>query len=99
MSNNTSQHILGTATNLLGFCLFVFTSLHISNFSETSIIDEFTAVIALLLICCCLLSFFSLKTTNPRREKYLEKIADWFFVSALLGILIVLILITFNLIN
>ena len=34
MKRNTSPHILNTAANLLGFCLFVITSLHISNKRE-----------------------------------------------------------------
>lgn len=39
MANNTSQHILSTAANLLGFCLFVITSIHISNKSEAGLVD------------------------------------------------------------
>lgn len=49
MANKTSQHILGTSANLLGFCLFIITSLHLTNHAENSLIDEFTAIIALFL--------------------------------------------------
>jgi len=31
MSNKTSQHILGTSANLIGFCLFIITSLHLTK--------------------------------------------------------------------
>ena len=31
MANNTSPHILNTSANLLGFCLFIITSLHIAS--------------------------------------------------------------------
>lgn len=40
MANKTSQHILITSVNLLGFCLFVFTSLHLSNKTEDTFIDD-----------------------------------------------------------
>lgn len=49
MANKTSQHILGTSANLLGFCLFVITSLHLAIKTENTLIDEFTCIVALLL--------------------------------------------------
>jgi len=99
MANKTSQHILNTSANLLGFCLVVITSLHISSYSEASLIDELTSSIALFLICSCLLSFISIKTTNAKLEKQLEMAADYLFVLALCGILIIILLITFNFIK
>lgn len=94
MANNTSQHILNTAANLLGFCLFVITSLHVSSRSEASVIDEVTSVVALLLTCSCFFSFLSIRTASPVREIRLEQLADVFFVTSLVGI--VILLITFN---
>ena len=99
MANNTSQHILNSSANLLGFCLFVITSLHIANQTETVIIDELTSVIAVLLTLSCICSFVSIKTTNEKREKRLETIADYLFVIALIGILIIILLITINFIK
>ncbi|MGV3705867.1 MAG: hypothetical protein ACO1NU_10880 [Arcticibacter sp.] len=99
MPNTTSPHILNTAANLLGFCLFVITSLHIANLTETHLIDEFTSVIAIFLTCSCLLSFASIRTSNPERERRLETIADYLFVLSLAGILIVILLITLNFIG
>ncbi|WP_306350170.1 hypothetical protein [Flavobacterium sp. '19STA2R22 D10 B1'] len=99
MANKTSQHILNTAANLLGFCLFVITSLKINNKTETGNIDEFTSIIAILLIFSCLFSFFAIKTNNLDRERKLEMIADVLFVIALLGILIIISLVSFNFIK
>ena len=96
MANTTSQHILNTSANLLGFCLFVITSLHITDTAETSKIDEFTSVIALLLTCSCMFSFASIRTTNPKREIRLETIADYLFMASLVGIFIIILLITLN---
>jgi hypothetical protein len=96
MANNTSQHILNTSANLLGFCLFVITSLHIANMIETHIIDEFTSVVAVLLTFSCIFSFTSIRTKNEIREKRIEAIAEYLFIAALLGILIIILFITFN---
>ena len=99
MANNTSQHILNTSANLLGFCLFVITSLHISNYAVTSMVDEFTSLIAVLLIFSCLLSFFSIRTASDKKEKQLETVADYLFITALVGILIIVTLITIKFIK
>ncbi len=96
MANNTSQHILSSSANLLGFCLFVITSLHIANVTETQIIDEFTSVVGVLLTFSCIFSFISIRTTNQQREKRLETTADYLFVISLLGILTIILLIAFN---
>jgi hypothetical protein len=64
MSKNNSQHILNTSSNLLGFCLVVLTSLKITKFNETTLIDEFTGVASLLLAASALLSFLSIRTNE-----------------------------------
>jgi hypothetical protein len=99
MANYTSQHILNTSANLLGFCLFVITSLHIANLHETHEVDKVTSLIAVVLTITSVVSFMSIRTKNAKREKQLETIADYLFLSALLGILLVIILIAFNLIH
>ncbi|TDD97945.1 hypothetical protein [Flavobacterium cellulosilyticum] len=99
MANNTSPHILTTSANLLGFCLFVITSLHISNKIESHVIDGFTSVIAVLLTCSCIFSFISIRTKSVEREYKFETIADYFFVTGLVGILVVILLITMNFIK
>lgn len=99
MANKTSEHILNTSATLLGFCLFVITSMHALNHAETSKIDEFTSIIALLLIFSCLLSFISIQTSHAKREKRSEKIAEYLFASSLFGILIILSLLAFNIVK
>ena len=98
MANNTSPHILNTAANLLGFCLFIITSLHIANLTETHLIDELTSIVAVLLTFSCFFSFTSIRTVNIKREKLLETIADYLFIISLVGILIIILIITFSLI-
>lgn len=97
MANQTAQHILNTSANLLGFCLIVISSLQISNVAANTYLDELTSVIAVLLTISSIFSFVSIKTKQAKKEIILENIADWFFVIALIGILFVILFITFNL--
>lgn len=99
MPNNTSQHILGTSANLLGFCLFVITSLHINSQIETHLIDELTSVVAIFLTSSCIFSFISIRTSNVHREKKSEAIADYLFFVALIGVSLIILLISFNFID
>ena len=99
MANNTSPHILNTSANLLGFCLFVITSFHVTNRSQISIIDEFTSLIALCLVVSCLFSFISIKTKNQKTEQLLETIADYLFIISLIGILLIVLLIALNVVK
>ncbi len=96
MANNTSSHILSTSANLLGFCLFVITSLHITNKFETHLIDAFTSLVAVLLTVSCLFSYVSIRSKKPVLSARWEQIADYLFVTALIGILSIILLITFN---
>ncbi len=96
MANKTSQHILGTSTNLLGFCLFILTSLHITDKTENSLIDELTSIVALLLTISTVFSFVSIRTENKNREYKLELFADYLFFTSLLGVFIIL---TFLIVN
>ena len=94
MANNTSQHILNTAANLLGFCLFVITSIHMNSKTEVGLVDEAASIIAILLVFSCLFSFVSIKTTNEKTEYYFEKIAELLFFLSLVGVLIVIVVIS-----
>ncbi len=96
MPNRTSPHILGTSANLLGFCLVVITSLHISGEAEKSLMDECASVIALLLTASSLLSFVSIRSNAPRLQRRSEAAADALFVAALLGIVGLILFITFS---
>jgi cytochrome bd-type quinol oxidase subunit 2 len=99
MANTTSQHILPTSANLLGFCLFVITSLHITNSATSSLIDEFTSLIALLFAFSCLLSFLAIRATDRAKEQRAERLADYLFLAALVGIVGIILLLIFRVIR
>ena len=96
MTKKIASNILNTSANLLGFCLFVITSIHINNYAESSIIDESTSLIALLLICSSLFSFFSIRASSEKNAEKLEAIAEYLFAGSLIGIFIIILLIVFN---
>ncbi|MDA3615040.1 hypothetical protein [Polluticaenibacter yanchengensis] len=96
-NTKTSSHILNTSTNLLGFCLFVITALHVSDKHEGTLVDEFASVIALMLALSSLLSFFSLRNqSNTRVSERLENIADVLFIISLIAIVVLIIIILLN---
>lgn len=99
MAKSTSQHILNTSANLLGFCLFVITSLHVRSKAESTLIDEFTSIVAVVLTVSSIFSFLSIRSQNQVKEKKFEAIADYLFIAALVGILIIILLITLNFID
>lgn len=97
MKKKTSPHILNTSANLLGFCLFVITAIHVSDKQESLLIDEYTSIIALILAVSSLLSFSSMRITSKNKlGLQLENIADILFIVALIGIVI---LVLFFLVN
>lgn len=97
-SEPKSSHILSTSANLLGFCLIVVTSLHIGTKLETTYADEFATSVALLLALSTLFSYLSIKFIEKNFAQLLERIADLFFVLAMLGIItiIFILLITYS---
>lgn len=95
MATTKSTHILSTSSNLLGFCLLVLTSLKISRFHESTVIDEFTGAAAILLMTASVLSFLSLRAKKEKQSEYFEKVADVIFLIALLIIFTITILVAF----
>ena len=94
MPKKTSEHILGTTANLLGFCLIVLTSLHFTNKTATTYFDELTSLIALLLTLSSTFSFISIRTGNAEKEKRFESIAEYLFLGSLLGIFLIILFLT-----
>lgn len=96
MANKTSQHILPTASNLLGFCLIVITSLHISSATVNSILDEFTSIVAALLCVSVMFSFFSIKSETKIWTQRLELVAEILFAIAIIGIAIIILVLLYK---
>jgi len=98
-NHNTSQQILPTASNLIGFCLIIITSLHVTERASSSMIDEFTSFITLGLSIACLFSFVAMRSTNEKRQSLFELIAEYSFMFSLLGILIIILMLVLGYLN
>jgi uncharacterized membrane protein YjfL (UPF0719 family) len=77
---NTSEHILNTSGNLLGFCLVIITSLHFTDKAVGSIIDECSAFVAILLAFSCFTSFISMRTTEVKNLYILRLLRIIYFL-------------------
>jgi hypothetical protein len=56
-------------------------------------------LIALLLALSCFFSFVSIRTSDEKREGKYEKIADYFFLYSLIGIIIIILLLVLRFID
>ncbi len=99
MSNNTPQQILPTAANLIGFSLFVITSMHVSDKAASSWVDEFVSVVTLMLTFSCLFSFIAIRTNVNARRAQMEMFSEYTFIFSLLGILLIILLLVFGFIQ
>ncbi|MFZ1423923.1 MAG: hypothetical protein WAS55_08880 [Saprospiraceae bacterium] len=97
MEQNKSAHILNTSSNLLGLCFIVLTALKLQNLTEASIIDEWTAFVAILFMLSCILSFISIRNISARASFY-ERIAEYLFMSGLIVMFLIIILISINIV-
>ena len=95
---NTSEHILNTASNLLGICFIVLTSLKLLKKEGETLVDEFTTGAMILFMLSCILSFLSIKS-NGKYGVYYESVAEILFLTGLICLFVTTMLITFNVIK
>ena len=96
--NDKSRDILYNSATLLGLCFIVLTSVKLTNHSETSFIDELTAVAVILFMACCVLSYLSMRGISVRDRRY-EKIADFVFLIGLFFLFLTTVLLLMNIIR
>lgn len=92
---DNAPHILNTSSTLLGLCFVVLTSLKVTNKSDTTNIDELTAVAILLFMMSSLLSFLSMRSHTSPSLRY-EKAADFIFLAGLFFLFITTVFIIFD---
>lgn len=96
--DNKSPQILNSASNLLGFCFVVLTSIKFFKFSDDTVIDQITAVCFVLFMFSCLCAFLSIRSKTKRAFFY-ETLADYAFLAGLIVIFVMTILFLFQLIH
>ena len=96
--NNTSPHILNTASNLFGICFIVLTSLKILKMQGETLVDEFTTGAMILFMMSCILSFLSIRSKR-NSSLYYETLAEILFLIGLFCLFATTLFITFNVIR
>jgi hypothetical protein len=89
--NNKSPQILNSASNFLGFCFLVITSLKFFKLSGKTFVDEITAVCFVIFMFSCLCSFLSIRSKNVKRSVLYETVAEYSFLSGLIIIFLMTI--------
>jgi len=56
-----SPHILNAASNLLGICFIVLTSLKLLDKSDKTVIDDVTIIAIVFFMASCIFSFLSIR--------------------------------------
>ena len=78
---NISNHILPTASNLLGLCFVILSYIKLSKLSHETFIDELVSVLMVFLLASSVFSYVSIRA-KTKNDLY-EKIADGIFMVAL----------------
>jgi uncharacterized membrane protein YqjE len=91
-------HIFTVSSAMVGVCLTVIGLIRvvITLGRANTLADDFLAGDALLFLVSCLLSYWALRSRSVRRMHRLEKIADGIFIFAMIGMVIICALITYN---
>ena len=92
---DVAQHILPTSANLLGFCFVLLSYIQLSNLTEKTLLDECLGILVFLFLISCVLSYVSMR--SGRRSEFYERIADIFFLIALVLLIVMSIGIFFPL--
>ena len=98
LEQDISIHIFTVSSAMVGVCLTVIGLIRvvITLGRADTLADDFLAGDALLFLVSCLLSYWALRSRSVRRMHRLEKIADGIFILAMIGMVIICALITYN---
>jgi uncharacterized membrane protein len=98
LEQDISIHIFTVSSAMVGVCLTVIGLIRvvITLGRADTLADDFLAADALLFLLSCLLSYWALRSRSIRRMHRLEKVADGIFIIAMIGMVIICALITYN---
>ncbi len=97
-NNNKAPQILNSSSNFLGFCFLVLTSLKFFKLTETTFLDEITAICFVIFMFSCLCAFLSIRSQTKRAELY-ETLAEYSFLAGLIIIFLMTILFMMEIIH
>lgn len=91
-----SDHILPTASNMVGVCMMVISVLQL--LPKNAVLpwaDKFLAVDSLIFLASAMFSYRSLRVSGG--SDFMEKLADWLFLSGLSVMALAGVLVSFEL--
>lgn len=97
--NNKSPQILNSASNFLGFCFLILTSLKFFNLANNTFVDEITAICFVIFMFSCLSAFLSIRTKKIHRSVIYEVLAEYSFLAGLIIIFLMTILFVLEVIH
>ncbi len=83
-NESRSPHVLNAASNLMGICFVIQTSIRVLGYRSKSSIDECTALATCVFMLACLFSYLAIRNPDGPRSLRLERIADVFFLAGLI---------------
>ena len=91
-------HIFTVSSAMVGVCLTVIGLIRvvITLGRADTLADDFLAGDSLLFLVSCLLSYWALRSRSAHRMHRLERVADTIFIIAMIGMVIICALITYN---
>jgi len=91
-------HIFTVSSAMVGVCLTVIGLIRvvITLGRADTLADDFLAGDALLFLISCLLSYWALRSRSVHRMHRMERVADAIFIIAMIGMVIICALITYN---
>ena len=91
-------HIFTVSSAMVGVCLTVIGLIRvvITLGRADTLADDFLAGDALLFLVSCLLSYWALRSRSVHRMHRMERVADAIFIIAMIGMVIICALITYN---
>jgi len=90
-------HIFSVSAAMVGVCLTVIgiIRLVIGTRNVETLADDFLALDSLMFVTACLLAYAAMRSRSRQRSRRLERVADAFFIVALLLMVIICALITY----
>jgi hypothetical protein len=92
-----SIHIFSVSAAMVGVCLTVIGIIRvvISSQNVSTLIDDFLALDSLMFLAACLFAYAAMRSVEEQRKQRMERIADGFFIFALILMVMACGLITY----
>ncbi|MEI6846489.1 MAG: hypothetical protein WCK32_00385 [Chlorobiaceae bacterium] len=98
LEENICIHIFSVSAAMVGVCLTVIGIIQvvIKTQGATTLVDDFLSIDALLFLISCIFSYWAMRRQGLKRMHQIERIADIIFMIALIFMVVICVLITYE---